>query len=97
MSSRGLASHTVKRYNASMTLIGSRFAAVRKRLGMSQGKFVKAIGVGLSTLHDWEQGRAEPSGAALALLRVLEANPEAVLKALDAKPDPAKARKGRKP
>jgi len=74
-----------------MTLIGSRFATVRKRLGMSQGRFCKAVGISLATLHDWEQGVKQPSGAAMALLRLLEHDPEAVIRTLNDKPK----RKGR--
>jgi putative transcriptional regulator len=85
-----------------MTLVGSRFAAVRQRLGMSQSAFAKAIGVSVGMLHHWEQGRRNPSDAALSLLRLLEADPEAAIKVLADEPKPAatptkrKARKGRK-
>lgn len=81
-----VATYTANQYIGNMTLAGSRFVAVRKRLGMSQGAFCKAIGVSLGTLHDWEQGRRVPHGSALALLRVLEVHPDAVLDALGRKP-----------
>lgn len=56
--------------------------AVRARLGKSQAEFARMIGVSVSTLQNWEQGRRRPEGPARALLRVAAANPEAVAAAL---------------
>jgi putative transcriptional regulator len=56
--------------------------AVRLRLGKSQSKFAQMIGVSVSTLQNWEQGRRRPDGPARALLKVAAANPEAVAAAL---------------
>jgi putative transcriptional regulator len=56
--------------------------AVRRRLGKSQSEFARMIGVSVSTLQNWEQGRRRPVGPARALLRVAAANPEAVAAAL---------------
>jgi putative transcriptional regulator len=56
--------------------------AVRQRLGKSQSEFASLIGVSVSTLQNWEQGRRRPEGPARALLRVAAANPEAVAAAL---------------
>jgi putative transcriptional regulator len=56
--------------------------AVRRRLGKSQSEFAHMIGVSVSTLQNWEQGRRRPEGPARALLRVAAANPEAVAAAL---------------
>jgi putative transcriptional regulator len=56
--------------------------AVRRRLGKSQSEFARMIGVSVSTLQNWEQGRRRPVGPAQALLRVAAANPEAVAAAL---------------
>ena len=36
----------------------------------------------LGTLHNWEQGIRTPQGPAWALLRVVDAEPEAALRAL---------------
>jgi putative transcriptional regulator len=55
---------------------------VRRRLGKSQSEFARMIGVSVSTLQNWEQGRRRPDGPARALLRVAAANPEAVAAAL---------------
>jgi putative transcriptional regulator len=56
--------------------------AVRRRLGISQSQFAQMIGVSVSTLQNWEQGRRRPEGPARALLRVAAVNPEAVAAAL---------------
>jgi putative transcriptional regulator len=55
---------------------------VRRRLGLSQAEFSRRIDVPLETIRNWEQGKRCPTGAARALLRVLEKAPEAALAAL---------------
>src|SRR5665811_1910421 len=52
---------------------------VRKRLGLSQAEFSQRIEVPLDTIRNWEQGKCCPTGAAKALLRVLDKAPEAAL------------------
>lgn len=56
---------------------------VRKRLGLSQVEFSERIGVSLDTIRNWEQGKRCPTGAAKALLKILDKAPEAALAALD--------------
>ena len=56
--------------------------AVRYKLGQSQSEFALMIGVTLSTLQAWEDGRHTPDGPAQALLRVAAKNPKMVAKAL---------------
>ncbi len=58
--------------------------AIRERLGKSQSEFALMIGVSISTLQNWEQGRRQPEGPARALLKVAAENPEAVVEALSA-------------
>ena len=55
---------------------------VRKRLGLSQLEFSTRIDVSLETIRNWEQGKRSPTGAAKALLRILDKAPEAALLAL---------------
>lgn len=55
---------------------------VRKRLGLSQAEFSRRIDVPLDTIRNWEQGKRSPTGAAKALLKVLDKAPEAALAAL---------------
>jgi len=56
--------------------------ALRAELGQSQAEFSLMIGVSVSTLRNWEQGRRAPDGPALALLQVAAHNPAAVVEAL---------------
>jgi len=56
---------------------------VRKRLGLSQSEFSHRIDVSLETIRNWEQGKRCPTGAAKALLKILDKAPEAALAALD--------------
>lgn len=55
---------------------------VRRRLGLSQLEFSNRIDVPLDTIRNWEQGKRSPTGAAKALLKVLDRAPEAALLAL---------------
>ncbi len=55
---------------------------VRRRLGLSQLEFSHRIDVSLETIRNWEQGKRRPTGAAKALLKVLDKAPEAALSAL---------------
>jgi putative transcriptional regulator len=57
--------------------------AIRAKLNKSQSEFALMIGVSVSTLQNWEQGRRQPEGPARALLKVASANPRAVAAGLD--------------
>lgn len=56
--------------------------AIRARLAQTQEEFALMIGVSVATLRNWEQGRRQPEGPALALLRVTARDPKAVAAAL---------------
>ena len=56
--------------------------AIRRLTGLSQAKFAELLGIELSTLRNWEQGRRQPTGPAQALLRAIRNDPVAVIKAL---------------
>lgn len=58
--------------------------AVRRKLRRTQSEFALMIGVSVSTLRNWEQGRRTPDGPARALLKVATENPEAIEQALRA-------------
>lgn len=49
---------------------------IRLKLNMSQSAFAGLLGVSVRTLQDWEQGRRDPQGPAIALLRIAEQHPE---------------------
>ena len=50
--------------------------------GMTQEQMAKFVGTSTSGYRKWEQGSRAPNGAARTLLRVMEREPEAVLRAL---------------
>lgn len=54
-------------------------SATRTKLRLSQNKFAQLLGISVKTLHNWEQGRRKPTGAARVLLRVASRHPEVVL------------------
>ena len=49
---------------------------------LSQVKFSHRIDVSLDTIRNWEQGKRCPTGAAKALLKILDKVPESALPAL---------------
>ena len=49
---------------------------VRKTFHASQDAFAKFMGVSVSTLRNWEQGRRRPTGAARVLLTIALRHPE---------------------
>ena len=57
-------------------------ARIRKRTGLSQPNFADRIGVSVSTLRNWEQGRRVPEGPARVLLGMLDRNPGIVAEVL---------------
>lgn len=56
----------------------------RERLGLSQSQFAERFHINLARLKDWEQGRFRPDSVALAYIKVIEHDPEAVARALSA-------------
>ncbi len=57
---------------------------IRKKFDMNQKIFAEYFGVKVRTVQDWEQGRRIPSGAARVLLVVIDHEPKAVRRALEA-------------
>lgn len=58
--------------------------SIRAKVGLSQSEFAQLIGVKVATLRNWEQHRRQPTGAAAALLTIVEKEPDAALRALHA-------------
>ena len=69
-------------------LAGLRPAAgpreIRLRLRLTQEEFAARFGVPLELVRDWEQGVRQPDAAARTLLRVIDRDPDAVIRALKA-------------
>jgi len=51
---------------------------IREGYGLSQTEFASLLGISVSTLRNWEQGRRQPEGPALVLLQVAARHPDAV-------------------
>ena len=58
-------------------------SVIRQRLGMTQEEFARRFQIAIATLRDWEHGTHLPDSAAIAFLRVIERDPDAVLRALE--------------
>jgi putative transcriptional regulator len=56
--------------------------AIRKSLRLTQAEMALMLGTSASGFRKWEQGVRQPSGAARTLLRVMEREPEAAVRAL---------------
>ncbi|HEX9492732.1 MAG TPA: helix-turn-helix domain-containing protein [Thermoanaerobaculia bacterium] len=56
--------------------------AVRYKLKQTQAEFATMIGVSVTTLQSWEEGKHRPDGPADALLRVAARSPRMVAKVL---------------
>ena len=63
-------------------VIARRVRRARMATGLSQTAFAACYHLPVGTVRDWEQGRSIPDAPALTLLRIIEREPEAVLRAL---------------
>jgi putative transcriptional regulator len=55
---------------------------IRSSLNLSQKQFSRMVFVSVKTLQNWEQGRRQPKGPAVALLMILKKDPKHAIKAL---------------
>ncbi len=56
--------------------------AIRQKTGMSQQRFCATFGISLGTLRHWEQGLRSPRGPARVLLKVVDNDPQAVIRVM---------------
>lgn len=56
---------------------------IRENLGLSQQQFSDLVFISIKTLQNWEQGRRQPQGPALALLMILKKDPKHAIEALN--------------
>ena len=54
-------------------------ARTRAKLGISQTKFARLLGISEDTLQNWEQGRRQPTGPAKVLLKVAARHSKIIL------------------
>ena len=57
---------------------GEDITALRKFVGLTQADFARAIEISVHTLRNWEQGRRQPEGPAIALLRIAARHPRII-------------------
>jgi putative transcriptional regulator len=62
--------------------MGRRIRKLRNRLGLSQEAFSAAYGIPLANIRQYEIGRNMPPPAVRAYLRVIDAEPELVARAI---------------
>lgn len=60
----------------------SEVLRVRRSLNLTQEAFAGLLGIGLSTLRSWEQGKRDPSGAARMLIAIALKHPEVLREAV---------------
>jgi putative transcriptional regulator len=58
--------------------------AVREKLHLSQSAFAARFGFTAAAVRQWEQGRRQPHGPARVLLTIIDREPNAVRRALEA-------------
>lgn len=57
---------------------------IRKNLAMTQKQFAETFGFSVRTIGEWEQGRRVPEASARILLKLIDKEPEMVLRTLRA-------------
>lgn len=62
--------------------MGRRFRILRHKLGMTQEQFAQSYGIPVHSLRQYEMARYMPPPATRAYLKVIEAEPEVVKRAV---------------
>ena len=62
--------------------MGRRIRRLRNRLGLSQEAFARTYGIPLANIRQYEIGRHMPPPAVRAYLKVIDAEPEVVARAM---------------
>ncbi len=60
----------------------NQFRDIRQRLNLNPFQFAERFGIPIATVLAWETGKVLPDAGALVLLRVIEHDPEAVIRAI---------------
>lgn len=64
------------------TLAAIDVKKIREKTGLSQPKFASLFMIPVGTLRNWEQGRRHPEGPAIALLHIIDKEPQTAVRAL---------------
>jgi len=81
--SRAISARMRKRLLAGRFESGADVAALRRFVGLTQTDFARAMGISVHTLRNWEQGRRQPEGPAVALLRIAARHPRIIRENLE--------------
>lgn len=65
-------------YARTMQTTISSIVETRHKSGLSQRLFAERLGISINTLKSWEQGKRQPSGSALALIKLINKNPDLI-------------------
>lgn len=76
--SRAISARVRKRLMRGTFESGADVAALRRFVGLTQVEFARAMGISVHTLRNWEQGRRNPEGPAIALLRIAARHPRVI-------------------
>ena len=68
---------------------GRDIVLLRRFVGLSQKEFARALEISVHTLRNWEQGRRQPEGPAIALLKIAARHPNIVRRAAGHSPPAA--------
>jgi DNA-binding transcriptional regulator YiaG len=69
---------------------GKDIVALRRFAKLSQKEFARALEISVHTLRNWEQGRRQPEGPAIALLKIAARHPQIVRQAAARAPSAAR-------
>lgn len=81
--SRAISARLRRRLMAGEIESGEDVAALRRFVGLTQIRFAQAIGISVHTLRNWEQGRRQPEGPAIALLRIAARHPRIIRESIE--------------
>ena len=70
---------------------GKDIVALRRFTKLSQKEFARALEISVHTLRNWEQGRRQPEGPAIALLKIAARHPHIFRRAAGHGPSPERA------
>jgi DNA-binding transcriptional regulator YiaG len=75
---RAISARVRKRLMLGQFNSGGDVIALRRFVGLTQAQFAAAMGISVHTLRNWEQGRRQPDGPAIALLRIAARHPRII-------------------
>jgi DNA-binding transcriptional regulator YiaG len=75
---RAISARVRKRLMLGQFHSGDDVVTLRRFVGLTQAQFAAAMGISVHTLRNWEQGRRQPDGPAIALLRIAARHPRII-------------------